>query len=149
MAIADAWFPRDLPVLEALATAEQGSGPFDAERVANDAGLSALEVALAVDALELGGYVTGNIVRSPFVLGAHVTGLVRLTAAGRRVVGQWPTAESLAERLVQGLEAAAESEPDPVKRGRLKALAVAIATVGRDLVVDIGAAAIAKQSGLG
>jgi hypothetical protein len=46
-----------------------------------------------------------------------------VTDEARRAVGQWPSAEVWVDRLVEALREAAEREPDPERRGRLRAMA--------------------------
>ena len=66
----------------------------------------------------------------------------------RRAVGGWPTAESLATLLVQGLERAAEAEPDEERKGWLKKSASYLGNAGKDIGVEIAATALNKQFGL-
>lgn len=62
--------------------------------------------------------------------------------------GAWPTAEAMADRLVQALGEAAEREPDEERKGFLRKSAAYLGSAGRDLVVEIGATAINRQIGL-
>jgi hypothetical protein len=50
-------------------------------------------------------------------------GIFGVTPAARRAVGQWPTAESMIERLAAGMALAAEREADPEQRSRLMTVA--------------------------
>ncbi len=61
-------------------------------------------------------YITGMDV-AEFDYPARLSGV---TERARRAVGQWPTPESLADRIIAALEAQAESEPDPETRSKLK-----------------------------
>lgn len=70
------------------------------------------------------------------------------TGNARRAVGAWPTAESLATLLIQGLEKAAEIEPDEERRGWLKKTAGYLGNAGKDIGVEIAATALNKQFGL-
>jgi hypothetical protein len=63
----------------------------------------------------------------------------------RLAVGQWPTPETLADRLVQALALAADKEPDEEKRGLLKTTASWFSNAGRDVLVDVTAAVINRQ----
>lgn len=70
------------------------------------------------------------------------------TGHARRAVGAWPTAETIADRLVTALDEAAEREPDPERKGWLRKTAAYLGNAGRDLAVEIGATAINRQMGL-
>jgi hypothetical protein len=57
------------------------------------------------------------------------------TGHARRAVGQWPSPESLTDRLIASLREAAEAEPDPEKNSRLRQLAEGLAGIGREVLV--------------
>lgn len=63
-------------------------------------------------------------------------------------MGAWPTADALADRLVQALEDAADREPDEERKGFLRKGAAYLGNAGRDLAVEIGATAINRQIGM-
>ena len=69
------------------------------------------------------------------------------TGHARRAIGAWPTPESIADRLVNALDEAAEREPDPEQKGWLGAAGY-LGSAGRDLAVEIGATAINRQMGM-
>ena len=81
-----------------------------------------------------------------------MTGAIILIAAptgkARRAVGAWPTPESIADRLVQALDEAADREQDPERKGWLSKSAAYLGNAGRDLAVEIGATAINRQMGM-
>jgi hypothetical protein len=64
-------------------------------------------------------------------------------------VGQWPTLESLAARLVQGLREAAEREDDPIRRKGLKEAAVLLGETARGVVAEVCAKVIWHAGGMG
>ncbi|WP_020387712.1 hypothetical protein [Kribbella catacumbae] len=66
------------------------------------------------------------------------------TGHARRVVGAWPTPESLADRIIAALNDAADNEPDEAKKGKLRRAAEAVAGVGRDILTDVTAQVITK-----
>ena len=70
------------------------------------------------------------------------------TGYARRAVGAWPTAETIADRLITALDEAAEREPDPERKGWLRKSAAYLGNAGRDLAVEIGATAINRQMGM-
>jgi hypothetical protein len=74
----------------------------------------------------------------------------RVYSSAREAVGQWPTAEDYASRLLQALDAAVEAAPEgSEKRSKAKAAANAVRNMGRDMVVEISAAVISRQMGGG
>ncbi len=70
-----------------------------------------------------------------------------VTERARRAVGQWPTPESVADRLVAVLSEAAEREPDDERRGFLRRTAAWFGGAGRDFAVELGAAVVSRQLG--
>jgi hypothetical protein len=94
----DTWAWRDLPVLDAVVSQldevnETGGWP-DLPDIAEATGLGDLEVAAALDGEYLDLLRTSGDLSGWFV--------TRVTSAARRTVGQWPTGESLIERLAGG-----------------------------------------------
>jgi hypothetical protein len=71
-----------------------------------------------------------------------------LTERGRRAVGLWPSGES-ADALVEALRQAEELTDDPEERTLIRRAAGAIGSVSREIMVDVVAAVVARQSGLG
>lgn len=66
--------------------------------------------------------------------GWHVNGV---TGEARRVVGQWPTGESLVERLAAGIAAEAEGEADPERRRRLLFVARELGGMAKAVAVNV------------
>ena len=62
-----------------------------------------------------------------------------ITDEARRAVGQWPTPEAVADRIVAALLEAAEREPDRQKQTKLRAAAETLGSFGRDLLVNVAA----------
>ena len=67
----------------------------------------------------------------------------------RRVVGQSPTAESLAARLAEAFSEAADEEMDPERKSRLRQLASFLGETGKDPAAEIMAKVIMHQTGMG
>ena len=126
----DVWFPRDLPVLRAVArlvdSPAHGGAPYLGQ-VVPASGLPKAEVAAAARALVSAGYVealtnvAGEVVR--------FTGL---SAEARRLAGLWPTPQGEWDRLREQLAARAEKAPTEVERGRWRAFSEAAEQVGED-----------------
>ena len=118
----DTWTWRDLPVLDAVVSQmdeiNKTGGFPDLPDIARSTGLATLDVAAALDALESEYLALQRTSGGPE--GWFVTSV---TSAARREVGQWPTGESLIERLAGGIAEAAEREADPERKRRLLAVA--------------------------
>lgn len=142
----DTWFSRELPVLRA--TVELFDDPerhsVNIDTLAEATGFDIETVQRALSRL--------NQAEPPYLKGAgawqlgYPVKLLGVTERALRDAGQWPTPENLADRLIAGLEQAAEAETDPAKKTRLRRAAEAVGGVGRDLFVEITAAAVSRQA---
>jgi len=66
--------------------------------------------------------------------------VIQVRGRARRELGTWPSADALLEQLVAALTAAADAEPEPERKGRLKAAAELLGGMARDIAVQaIGA----------
>jgi hypothetical protein len=54
-----------------------------------------------------------------------------------RAVGQWPTGESLIERLAAGIAEAAETEPDPERKRTFKMVARELGGMTKAIAVNV------------
>lgn len=144
----DTWVSRDLPVLDAVVgLLEGGAFRVSVADIAGETGFDPKAVDRALGALD-GAYVTDY---TQFATGGipdnwYVTGV---TAEARRVVGQWPTAESLAARLAEAFSEAADQEKDPERKNRLCQLASFLGETGKDIAAEIIAKVIMRQTGMG
>jgi hypothetical protein len=144
----DTWVSRDLPVLDAVVRLlDKGAWEVTVADLAVDTGLDSKAVDRALEALQ-GPYVveykrlaTGGI--------PDLWSVTEVTAAARRVVGQWPTAESLAARLAEAFSEAAEEEKDPERKSRLRQLASFLGETGKDVAAEVMAKVIMHQTGMG
>jgi hypothetical protein len=145
--LADRWSDRDFPVLLAVARRLDGGAmpvavsdiKSDLEDVTDDGIIAALK-----------GLVHGYILGKPIdTMGGTVDFFVTdLTERGRRAAGLWPTGES-ADALVDALRQAEELTDDSDEKTMIRRAAGAIGSVSRDIMVDVLAAVVARQSGLG
>jgi hypothetical protein len=148
MMMDDTWLSRDLPVLDAVVgLLEEGYFAVTVAEVAGRTGFDTKTVDRALNALE-GQYIveyrkmmTGGIPDSWYV--------TEVTADARRAVGQWPTAERLAERLAVAFSEAADAEQDPERKSRLRQVASFLGETGKDLAAEIMAKVILRQTGMG
>lgn len=142
MSVAPTWFDRDLPVLEAtISLLEERGHPgafVQVREIAERSGIDAGVVLTALAAMEH-EYVSLNLVLAGGDPNPQmVTGV---TAEARRAVGQWPSPETMADRILAALETTVEQEEDPVRKGRIRAAADAVAGIGRDVLVSVLSAA--------
>jgi hypothetical protein len=130
--VQDTWTSRDLPVLDTTVALLEQSFMVTVTDIAASTGLEPATVAAALEALDpvyvdFRKTTTGGDPRFWYVYKA--------TSAARRVVGQWPTAESLAGRLADELAAAAADEQDAERKGLLTYAARLIGDTLRDATV--------------
>ena len=128
------WQARDLPILEAVAAAEEADAAIDSDGLATATGLSETAVARGLAALLDGDYISGDDESSqttPFALLD-----VRLRERGRQAVGQWPSEDPF-DGLVAVLEARLAEETNAERKGKLGALLDALRGVGRDVAVAV------------
>jgi hypothetical protein len=129
------WEQRDLPVLDAIVRYfdEDDSAEIpDVEAFAEITGMDPGQVGRAVRALSPRFVKTG-----PGLGGLTEVPIMGITDEARQVVGQWPTPESVADRIVAALLEAADREPDERKRTKLRAAADALGGFSRDLLVNV------------
>lgn len=129
------WEQRDLPVLDAIVRYfdEDDSAEIpDVETFAEITGMDPGQVGRAVRALSPRFVKTG-----PGLGGLTEVPIMGITDEARQVVGQWPTPESVADRIVAALLEAADREPDERKRTKLRAAADALGGFSRDLLVNV------------
>ena len=135
---------RDLPFLRVAADRlDQSAMPFRATQLADETGLTAEECVAAARALLQGGYLEGK--PSGSMQGIYEVILSDLTERGRRAVGIWPT-EDTAEAFEAALLEVADRTKDPEQAGRLRRIAREFAGMTRELMVEVGAAAISRAT---
>lgn len=147
-AMESTWASRELPVLEALVSLLDEPDAFmvQVSDISGRTGIEPRQVAKSLDAME--GYYVGHFQK-------HMSGgvpdrwyVTEVTPLARQVVGQWPSGENVLAELVAGLDDAAEREPDPERKGRLRALAAGLSGSARDIATDIMARIIEHKMGL-
>ncbi|MER5539169.1 MULTISPECIES: hypothetical protein [Streptomyces] len=140
------WAQRDLPVLDALVQQlddAAGAAFPELRDVAGPTGLEINEVVKAALALDSAGFLHLSKTAGP-PSGWYVKEVSR---EARQVVGQWPSAEQLLDALVARLEDAADDEPDPEQRSRLREAASTAGGAARGVFVDVLSGVIAKSLG--
>jgi hypothetical protein len=142
------WEPRDLPVLEAIVRYFEERDPMDPRfpnvaTFAEITGRPVEDIYRAVDKLKP-TYLSIDTWGTDDLGALEITGV---TDQALRVVGQWPSPEVWVERLVQALGEAAEREPDPEKKGRLRAMAEGLGGFARDVAVGVLSGGITQSMG--
>lgn len=143
----DTWFSRDLPVLDAtVRLLEEGNFPVHVADIAEATGLDVRAVDRALDALE-GRYI-GKYHKT--MTGGHPETwyVTKVTSAARQTVGQWPTAQSVTASLAKAFGSAAESEPDPEEKSRLRQVASFLGSTGRDVATEVVSKVILRSAGM-
>ncbi len=108
--------------------------------IAAAAGLDIETTARSLEALD-GTYVDLSI-----SMGSPESWRVKAVSAdARRAVGQWPTAETLITRLADAFSTAADREPDPGKKSRLRSIAGMLGGAGYQIAVDVAARVVEHQ----
>lgn len=142
----DVWTSRDFPVLvEAARLLDRGDGPVSSAPIVEATELTQSQVFAAFDALTP-SYLTGESYDS--LGGRGDVFFAGITERGRRAVGLWPSGESV-DALVDALRKAEDATDDAEEKTLLRRAAGAVGSVSRDIMVDVIAAVVSRQSGLG
>jgi hypothetical protein len=143
------WESRDLPVLNAVVTLLEQPGAFEATvgDIAAHTGIKPADVDKSIEALE--GVFVSEYHRMQTGADPTSWAVTRITPAARQAVGQWPSADSLLTQLINGLNDAADHEPDPERKSRLRAVASGLGGSVWDVAKDIIARVIEHKTGLG
>lgn len=148
MGVEDTWTNRDLPVLDVIVRLlDQGNFMVTVRDIAAETGFDPATVDRAITALE-GTYV---VEYEQFATGGDPNPwrVRRVTAKARQAVGQWPTPESLVDHLAEAFGNAAENEPDPDRRGKLRQVASFLGSAGRDVATEVVAKVVLHTTGMG
>lgn len=130
------WDRYDVPVIAAAIEyeAEHGTPPgANGEQIAAMSGLSVEDVGRALSRLD-GEYLG---VRKSMGPGPRRWRADQIYGDARRAVGQWPADDSWGDQLAAALEKAAEAEPDPAKKGKLRKAAEAVGSVGGQVMAGV------------
>jgi hypothetical protein len=148
----DTWKSRDLPVLKhvcAVLDIEESLSTRDIDP--SSIGIGEDDLVRALRALDdeylvINWYVRHRALMDPSTPIPRNEGtIIAITAAARREVGMWPTAERVTERLLAALDEQIESSSDdPDKRSKLIRIRDAVGGTARDLFVEIVGSAVSK-----
>jgi DNA-binding MarR family transcriptional regulator len=136
--VEETWVSRELPILRvALEQIEAGETFVKIGALKEQLGLSDVSMGVAIRSLEKAGYIeAASLQRGPIAI-------KDVTERTRRELGAWPSADGLLEQLVAALTDAANAEPEPEKKTKLRATADVLAGMARDIAVS----AIASRIG--
>jgi hypothetical protein len=130
------WATRELPILaSALRQLDTGQQFASLEGIREEVGLSVAQMRAGVKALESASppyLATHTMHEGPARVGGFVTGV---SERARRELGTWPTSTSVFDGLVTALRDAAENEPTPDKKTRLKGTVEVLTGFARDVAV--------------
>lgn len=140
----DQWYSRDLLMLRHIADV-LSADPM--ARVAVDDlgehfGIDEITASAVTGALRDAGFIDGVEV-------AQLPGLAlvtKLTPAGRREVGLWPSPDTAADRLMASLEQAID-QAEGEQKTRLQKVRDGLAKAGRDVIIGIATGVATGQLG--
>jgi hypothetical protein len=133
--VASTWATREIPFLDATVRFfdQHPTAPWvTVGQIAELAGMDPLDAVRAAKALRW-SYIDLD---QPLVSDAQLFRVRSVTNEARRVVGQWPTPESVVEQIAHALIEAADREPDEQKRSRLRALGEGLLGFGKDVAAN-------------
>lgn len=145
----ETWTTRELPVLTAAVFLTEKLTPKeipDGGDIASETGMSERDVILALSALK-DHYI--KVERQGMGLEAARLVVTEIYPAARFAVGQWPTGEVMLNKLIAGLEAAADAEADPERKSKLRNTASWLGSGLRDTAANVIGTVIARSMGMG
>ena len=120
------WATRELPILRLAVRAAEERSEIELGSLAAELGLEPRQARIAVEELREAGYLKAHGAGGMKV---YVTGV---TEKGRVATGSWPSSEGLLDELIDALEHAAESEPEPERKQALHSAARMLGGVVRE-----------------
>ncbi|MCA0143765.1 hypothetical protein [Blastococcus sp. LR1] len=138
----DTWFSRDFLILREVARRVEAGESLQATDVAQALDMDPRVVGKAGFRLKEDGFLKGGE-----AMGRGVIRFIDVTAQGRREVGQWPSADVAADRLMAALEQAIVNAPDEEQRTRLQKVRDGLTKAGRDVIVGIATGVATGQLG--
>ena len=145
----DTWASRDLPILEAIVSAFNDPDPVPTADTRTDRALRPSGTGRRHGPARPGQYQAAAVgVSAAAGTATYPIIITDVTERARRLVGQWPTAESLAGQIAEALTEAAEHEPDPVRKGRLREARAVLGDTSRGVLVEVLSRIVERQAGL-
>lgn len=142
--LADTWNSREFPILRETARQleyeENADGGVRVHQIAAALNLSPEIVYRSVRILESDGLLEG-VWMQPSTHGR----ITQISGRARQLVGQWPTPETAADRLLAALDALASQSPDEPTRTRARTVREQVGGFSRDTLAAIAATIITGQ----
>lgn len=138
--LADTWYARDFLILREVARRIEAGESLQTSDIAETLGIDPRVAGKAGSRLKEDGFVKGGE-----AMGRGVIRFIDVTARGRREVGQWPSPDTAADRLMAALEQAIDRAPEGEQKTRLQKIRDGFLGAGRDLIVDIASGVITGQ----
>jgi hypothetical protein len=153
VALMNMWNDRAMPVLLAIREGQEDRGVVENDGphvnyLAAKTGLDEFIVGRTLDDLWADGLITGNRFDMAEA-DSYIYLSIRLTPDGLRAVSEWPSGEGSYDALIEVLTQMAEAQPDVETRSTLRRALAHLKGVPRDVAVDLGAAYLARVSGVG
>lgn len=140
----DVWTERDYPVLlEVARLVDQGENSISAETIGETLGMDPATVGLAYDALVRRGLIEGSgTAEHRSLMWAH-----DITGDAYLMTGLHPSGDDALSSLIDALRQAADLEPDPDEKSRLRRAADSLGGISRSVAVGVMTAWATKQLG--
>ncbi|MCO7238405.1 DUF4423 domain-containing protein [Aeromicrobium sp. CnD17-E] len=136
----DTWHARDLPVLRTtVALMDGNTRPPGYQEIAGEAHVSEDETRAALLNLHRAGLIEATI--SNDFEDAGVLWVTNVSREALTLSGQWPSPETIADRLLITLQELAEHGSDPVEKAKARKALDALGGFSRDLLVSVAGAA--------
>jgi hypothetical protein len=139
------WQERDLPILQAVAEAEQRGESLNLDGIAAATGLDLPKVQAGARALSDARLIDGAKLEMLDI--GLIMSDICLLGEGRRAIGQWPSSDPF-DNLVNLIQARIATETDPEKKSKLQRFAGQVGEVGRDVLTGVLTALAKQQAGL-
>lgn len=136
----DVWTSRDYPVLREVArNIDSGKRPVPIHAVMAETGLSNADVKLAANALVRRGLVSVDAGLG----GARA--FTNISSDAYLLTGLHPSGDDAVTRLIEALRQAADLEPDPIEKSRLRGLADQAGGISRTVLGGVLTAVLTHQ----
>lgn len=134
----ETWSPRDLPLLAAFVDLiDKGATSVRPDDLIDYTGFDAENVRRGMVALAHEDPPFFEYSNNASLVGDVLDSFRNPTGHARRTVGTWPTAENLADRIIAGLNEAAENSDDEEEASRLRRTGQWMGNAGRDVMVNV------------
>jgi hypothetical protein len=141
------WATRELPILRAaLRRLDAGEDSASLEEIRQETGLPSKQLWAAVRALEDADPPYIEVSWASGWTDEHAGGsdISAVSERARRELGSWPSAEPVVSQLAAALSEAADREPEPERKTRLREVAEGLGGAARQIAVEVIAARLGR-----